>query len=183
METIKNWQTQVREYFLQKMIRKIDLRRHTVTYDSAQSIGILFDATELNHRETVIQFLKDLKSRNKKVKLLGFFNNKQEVSNFPFKAFNKNDTDWLMRPKGEAVENFMATTFDLLIGIYEGNNLPLEYIAALSKAHLRVGPYTDNTYCYDLMIDTNKRDLKNYIKQVEFYLKKMNSSKHETATI
>ena len=47
METIKNWQTQVREYFLQKMIRKIDLRRHTVTYDSAQSIGILFDATEL----------------------------------------------------------------------------------------------------------------------------------------
>jgi hypothetical protein len=183
MKTIKSWQTQVREYFLQKMINKIDLRRTTVTYESAQTIGILFDATELNHRETVAQFSKELKARNKKVKLIGFFDNKQEVSNFPFKAFNKNDIDWLMRPKGQIVENFMNNTFDLLIGIYEGNNLPLEYIAALSKAHLRVGPYTDNTYCYDLMIDTDKRNLKNYIKQVEFYLNKMNSSKHETATI
>jgi Family of unknown function (DUF6913) len=154
-----------------------------VTYDSAQTIGVLFDATELGHREVVIQFSKELKAKNKKVKLLGFFNNKQEVSNFPFRAFNKNDIDWLLRPKGEVVEKFINTTFDLLIGIYEGNNLPLEYIAALSKAHLRVGPYTDNTYCYDLMIDTDKRDLKNYIKQVEFYLKKMNSNKHETATV
>ena len=183
MKTIKNWQTQVREYFLQKMINKIDLRRNTVTYESAQSIGIIFDATDLDHRETVIRFSKELKAKNKKVKLLGFFNNKQEVSNFPFKAFNKNDIDWLMRPKGEAVEYFMNFNFDLLIGIYEGNNLPLEYIAALSKAHLRVGPYTDNTYCYDLMIDTDKRDLENYINQVEFYLKRMNSSKHETAAI
>ena len=183
MKTIKSWQTQVREYFLQKMINKIDLRRRTVTYESAQTIGILFDATELNHREVVVDFSKDLKKRDKKVKLLGYFDNKQQISNFPFKAFNKNDVDWLMRPKGEAVEKFMNYNFDLLIGIYEGNNLPLEYIAALSKAHLRVGPYTDNTYCYDLMIDTDKRNLKNYINQVEFYLNKMNSSKHETATI
>jgi hypothetical protein len=183
MKTIKNWQTQVREYFLQKMIRKIDLRRRTVTYDTAQSVGILFDATELNHREVVLRFSIKLKEKNKKVKLLGFFNNKLEVNNFPFQAFNKNDIDWLMRPKGEVVNNFMGNNFDLLIGIYEGNNLPLEYIAALSKAHLRVGPYTDNTYCYDLMIDTDKRNLENYIKQVEFYLKKMNSDKHETATI
>ncbi len=183
MRTIKSWQTQVREYFLQKMIRKIDLRRQTVTYDSAQSIVILFDATELNHREIVMQFSKKLKEKDKKVKLIGFFNSKQDISNFPFQAFNKNDVDWLMRPKSVVTKSFINTTFDLLIGVYEGNNLPLEYIAALSKAHLRVGPYTDNTYCYDLMIDTDKRNLKNYIKQVEFYLNKMNSSKHEAATI
>ena len=65
MKTIKSWQTQVREYFLQKMINKIDLRRRTVTYESAQTIGILFDATELNHREVVVDFSKDLKKRDK----------------------------------------------------------------------------------------------------------------------
>ncbi len=183
MKAIKSWQTQVREYFLQKMLRNIDLRRKAVTYDSAESIGILFDATELKNRETVIQFSKDLKQKGKKVKLLGFFNNKQEVGNFPFKAFNKNEVDWLMRPKSESAISFVNIPFDLMIGIYEGNNLPLEYIAALSKAHLRVGPYTDNTYCYDLMIDTEKRNLDHYINQVEFYLNRMNSSKHETATI
>ena len=159
------------------------MRRRAVTYESAQTIGILFDATELKHRETVLAFSKKLKERDKKVKLLGYFNNKQDVNAFPFKAFNKTEVDWLMRPKGETCESFMNTSFDLLIGIYEGNNLPLEYITALSKAHLRVGPYTDNTYCYDLMIDTDKRDLENYIKQVEFYLNKMNSSKHEEAAI
>lgn len=183
MKAINNWQTLVREYFLQKMIRKIDLRRQTVTYNSAQTIGILFDATELNHRERVLQFSKDLKAKDKKVKLLGFFNNKQEVTNFPFKAFNKNDIDWLMRPKGEVIQSFMNADFDLLMGIYEGKNLPLEYIAALSKAHLRVGPYTDNIYCYDLMIDTDRQNLDNYISQMEFYLKRLNSDKHETAAI
>ncbi len=183
MKTITNWQKFVREYFLQKMIRKIDLRRQPVTYESAQNIGVLFDATELNHRERVIQFSKDLTSKDKKVKLLGFFNNKQEVVNFPFKAFNKTNVDWLMRPKGEAVQSFINTDFDLLIGVYVGNNLPLEYIAALSKAHLRVGPYTDNIYCYDLMIDTDRQNLDNYIQQMEFYLKRMNTDKHETAAI
>ena len=183
MKTINNWQTQVREYFLQKLIRKIDLKRRAVTYESAQTVGILFDATELSQRDAVLQFSKKLKEKNKRVKLLGFFNNKQDVNNYSFKAFNKNEVDWLMRPKSEAVEYFNRNTFDLLIGIYQGDNLPLEYIAALSKAHLRVGPYTDNTYCYDLMIDTNKRDLEDFIKQLEFYLSRMNSSKHEAATI
>ncbi len=183
MKAIKNWQIQIREYFLQKLIQKIDLKRRSVTYESAQTIGILFDATELNQREVVMQFSKKLKEKKKKVKLLGFFNNKQEVNNYPFKAFNKNQVDWLLRPKDEVVEYFIKNTFDVLIGIYGGENLPLEYIAALSRAHLRVGPYTDNTYCYDLMFDTNKWDSEDFIKQVEIYLNKMNRSKHEAATI
>ena len=183
MKAIKNWQTQVREHFLQKMIKKIDLKRRSVTYESAQTIGILFEATELNQREVVLRFSKKLKEKNKKVKLLGFFNNKLEVSNYSFKAFNKNEIDWLMRPKGEAVENFNKNTFDVLISIYDGENLPLEYIAALSQAHLRVGPYTDNTYCYDLMFDTNKWDPEDFINEVEIYLNKMNRSKHEAVTI
>ena len=183
MKSIRTWHHQVREYFLQKMLKKIELRRQPVTYNSAQTIGILFDATELDDREQVIEFSKSLQAKDKKVKLLGFFNSKQLVDNFPFSGFNKSDVDWLMRPKGEAVKNFMDTTFDMLIGIYKGSNLPLEYIAALSKAHLRVGPYTDNTYCYDLMIDAGKNNLENFIEQMEFYLKRLNSNKHETAAI
>ena len=123
MKSIKNWQTQTREYFLQKMIKKIDLKRRTVTFESAQTIGIMFDATELNHKEVVMQFSKKLREKNKKVKLLGFFNNKHDVNSYSFKAFNRNEVDWLMRPKSEAVENFNKSTFDLLIGIYEGENL------------------------------------------------------------
>src|SRR5690606_38230865 len=107
MKSIRTWQHQVREYFLQKMLNKIELRRRAITYDSAQTIGILFDATELDDREQVIEFSKSLQAKDKKVKLLGFFNSKQLVDNFPFSGFNKSDVDWLMRPKGEVVKNFM----------------------------------------------------------------------------
>lgn len=163
---------------------KLDQRRHPVAIDAAKSLGILFDATLPENRDIAIQFSNQFKQNNKSVKLFGYFDNKQDITNFPFKAFNKNDIDWLLRPKGLFIDQFLDEPFDFLICIYTGECLPIEYISALSKAHLRVGPYTDNTYCYDLMIDTaGKESLKEYLKQVSFYLKRLKNKEHETTAI
>lgn len=184
MGIIKNWQTQVREYFLQKMMGKLDIRRKPVPFDLAKSVGILFDATEPEDREAVKQFAEQLKKKGKGVKTFGFFNHKQDITSFSFKGFNRNDVDWLDRPKSDQAQQFVNETFDVLISVYKGEQLPLEYIAALSKAHLRVGPYTDNTYCYDLMIETSKdHKAKKYLAEVEFFLSRTNNNKHEATAV
>lgn len=183
MRIIKNWQAQLRAHFLQKMMLQLNCRRHPVPFDSAKSIGVLFDATEQAKRDQVMPFIDTLKRKGIEIVPIGYFDSKQEVDSYTFKGFNKNDIDWMGRPKSHILKNYADKTFDFLICIYQGECLPIEYIAALSKAQMRVGPYTDNTYCYDLIIDTSKNNsIKHFLKEVDFYLNKINN-RHETASI
>ena len=98
------------------------------------------------------------------------------------KYFNLKNIDWAYRPNGEDVSNFIQQSFDLLINLETTTKSSSEYIAALSKANLRIGPYTENTFCYDLMIDTGNKDLDHFIKEIERVLQKTNNS-HEAAKI
>ncbi len=165
------------------MMLQLNCRRHPVPFESAKSVGVLFDATEQMQRDQVLPFIDSLKRKGKEVVTIGYFDSKQDTNSYAFKAFNKNDINWMGKPKSDILKNYADQTFDFLICIYQGECLPIEYIAALSKAQMRVGPYTDNTYCYDLIIDTTKNDsTKHFLKEVDFYLNKINN-RHEQTSI
>lgn len=169
-------------FLLQSLLhKKQPLARKLVNLKTATTIGILFDATEVDQRDEVLTYAQKLKKQGKKVQLLGFFNNKQDGDHFTFSHFNRSAFDWALRPKGEAVKDFISTPFDLLITLDTDAKLYAEYVAALSEAHLRVGPYTPKTYCYDLMIDAGpKTKLSFFIKQMELLLQRTNT-KNEAA--
>ncbi|MFT5766113.1 MAG: hypothetical protein ACI8X3_003551 [Saprospiraceae bacterium] len=183
MRILKTWQSQFREHLLQKTLFKLDSQRHPVPFEAAQAVGVLFNATDKAQRDQIIPFIDKLKKAGKQVMSIGFFDNNQDPTPFAFKGFNKNDLDWLGRPKKAVLEKYTNKPFDLLICIYQGECIAIEYIAALSIAHFRVGPYTANTYCYDLIIDTAKNDsIPHFLKEVDFYLHKINK-KDEPANI
>ncbi len=173
MRILENWQSQMRTHFLQRMLRQLDVRRKPISFADAQSVCILFDATNPKVRDQVLPFINQIKETKPRVTSVGYFDYKQDVSGFSFKAINKNDLDWLGRPKTNVIDTYANNTFDFLICIYDESCLPLEYLAALSRAHFRVGPYTENTYCYDLMIDNQGKGIKHYLKEVDFYLNKI----------
>ena len=153
-----------------------------VNLETAKSIGILFDATDPARRDRVLKYVEELKKKNKSVKSLGYFDSKLENTNFVFKYFNAKNIDWAYRPTGEEVNFFIQQPFDLLINLEPETKTYTEYITALSKANLKIGPYTENTYCYDLMIDTGEKDLNHFIQEIERLLRKTNNS-HEAAEI
>lgn len=157
--------------------------RKRVNLDSAQSVALLFDATELGARDFVLQYANQLRDLNKKVKLLGFVEGNPEKTEFAFPCFTRKQVNWALQPKGPEVEEFLNQSPDVLIFL-SAEPLPwLEYIAALSKAHLRIGPATEHTYCFDVMIDTgNRADLRQFVRQMELLLKKTNVS-HATAQV
>jgi 3-deoxy-D-arabino-heptulosonate 7-phosphate (DAHP) synthase len=177
----------IRQYFFDRFLKKKLQNKKTLTprklvnLESAKTIGLLFDATDVDHREAVLRYAKTLKKKGKKVELLGFFNNNQEGESFTFAYFNKRKIDWALRPSGKEVEAFIKEPYDLLITVDVVSKQFAEYIAALSNAHLRVGPYTPNTYCYDLMIDAGPNaTLKLYTQQIESLLQRTNT-KNEAA--
>lgn len=158
--------------------------RQRVNLDTAATVGILFDATELKDRNTVLKFAENLERKSKKVRLLGYFDNKVESEHFTFPFYNQKDLDWTHCPKSEEVKKFLDQKFDLLFVLKSQVDLHMEYIAALAYAHLKIGPCTENTYCFDLMIDADpKQLLSNFISQVEQLLNQTNVKQQKVTSI
>jgi hypothetical protein len=181
MNIISKLKERIHNYFLQKKLGSHQIQRESIDYERAQNIGILFNATDLSDRQTVLDFEKKLKKEGKKVQLMGFLNDRDKNENFVFQHFNKTDTDWSLRPKSDQVEDFMKKPFDILINLSNEPHPTLDYIAAFSHAKFRVGPFTEKIFCYELMIEANqKKDLKSFSDQVSFFLMKMKTT-HEPA--
>lgn len=171
--------------FLRKQLAQTANRRERkrVNLDSAQSIGLLFDASALKDRDFVLGYADELRDRGKKVRLLAYAEGHPDTGEFAFPCFTKKQVDWALRPTGNAVAEFLEQRFDLLFFLATEPHLWLEYIAALSPAHLKIGPYTEKTYCFDLMIENkNPSNLEQFIQQAESLLKKTNV-KHEPAHV
>lgn len=167
----------------QKLKQGAAQTRQIVSFESAATVGLLFDATELNDREVALDYARNLKKRGKKVKLLGFFDNKLDNPNFTFPHFNRKNIDWAQRPTGKEVEEFIQRPLDIFINLATKTSSYTEYIAALTNAPLRVGPCTDQTFCYELMIDlAGPKTLEAFIKEIEKILK-ITNTRHEAAEI
>jgi len=178
--------SKIKSYFfeaqLNQKLSQIKINRTSVEFDIAESIGILFDATDPSNRNKVTAYAQNMIKNGKKVSLLGFVKNKQKDLSFSFKYFTLNEVNWKMIPESSEVNNFLNKKFDILINLYLGKNNPIEYISALSKANLRVGPFSENPNCYDLMIDIpNSKGIDHLIKQVDFFLNRINSPVYEAA--
>jgi hypothetical protein len=162
--------------------RKPSKDRSAVTWKGAKSIGILFDANEPDHRKRILKYADELRKKGKQVRLLGYLSQHQEGEEFPFRTFSPKEQDWRYCPKSEEVREFMSQSFDLLFFLGLHSTLWSEYVAALSKAKLRVGPSTEHTYAYDLMIEVpEKAGLPAFITQMENLLGKTNTP-YEAAT-
>ena len=176
MNFIDKIRIRMHQHFLDKALKQAaNNDHHSVDYQNARYIGILFDASRMEYREAVEAFAERLRKRGKKVQLLAYLNEAQKQVFFSFKHYSKKEVDFALRPKDPDAEKFLNEPFDILFNLYFGPAYSLEYISALSKASFRVGPNTENTYCYDLIIQTNKKnDLFHFIKQAEYFLNKMN---------
>ncbi|MEZ4948676.1 MAG: hypothetical protein R2769_01455 [Saprospiraceae bacterium] len=181
MNSIEKIKRRLYEYYLKKALQGPEVKRKSLSLQQAKSIGILFEATHLDEKQIVEKFAARLKKEQKKVELLGYFHSKQESENFPFSHFNKKDLDFALRPKSEDVKSFINTNFDLLICINTRELLPMHYIASCSKAGFRIGPASERTSSYDMMIDTKRpEDIQYFLQQMEFFLNKMTPQNEPT---
>ncbi|MEM9918005.1 MAG: hypothetical protein AAF990_07915 [Bacteroidota bacterium] len=182
---MKNWFTkkhvQLHERLLRQKLNATSFKRGSLDFQSVKSVGLVYNAADPTHSETIRQFVHLLKKQDKEVKVLAYFPDKETHENCPYKHFSNKALDWVMRPTGFEVEQFIETPFDVLINLCLKDCIPLEYISALSKAGFRVGPVSEKLYCYDLMIDASDERMSSFIKQVEFFLNRMNN--YEISTI
>ncbi|MEO0728332.1 MAG: hypothetical protein AAFZ63_27550 [Bacteroidota bacterium] len=140
--------------------------------EEAKTIAILFDATDIDHRKRTLAYADKLRKRNKQVNALGFISTADKEATFSFNFFTLRDIDWAKRPKGEQVKQWLDKEYDVLVCLFPSTNRFTEFLALHNRAGLKIGPVTENTACYDLMLDMPKASPEKIIQQYESVLAK-----------
>ena len=156
-------------------------QRAVVNLNKAQSVGILFFANDKNlpQVKSLVQYLKD---RKIETKALGYVNQKElgdkHKADLTFDYFCNKDCNWYGKPKGQVIQNFTRTPFNILIDLTLKERPALKFVAGMSFAKLKVG--ASNNVAADLIIDIKKqKTLEYYIEELKHYLNLIN--KHHGA--
>jgi len=153
---------------LQKQPKPI--KRQPTNLKSAQWIGILFDATSKENRDSILAYKNKLEKSGKKVELLAYINSRSKELSYDFPFFTKREVNWKGVPRSKTIEEFATRSFDLLLLVHPKTSIVFEYIVTLTDARLKVGPYTEDTKSYDFMVQAEEATLSEFIQQIEKYV-------------
>ena len=85
------------------------------------------------------------------------------------------DLNWLGFPGPGFAYDFIETGFDLLLNIALEQNLVLDYLTALSKAHFKIGWSPDENNFFDLNINISGKEDSLYLaRQQIYYFRQLN---------
>nr|WP_319399081.1 hypothetical protein [uncultured Carboxylicivirga sp.] len=168
---IDNFRETIGAYFLKREIKKQPHKASVHNLQTAETAGILFDATQPENLKIVKELISELKEFNIKSQALGYINqNKRDddyIGDSTYSFACKKDFSFFYTPKSENIITFMNTQYHLLIILVNDLTFPVDYIGSLSKAQFKAGRANVDNELLDFMIELKEgdtiRDLKKHI--------------------
>jgi len=178
MQFVEKIKQKVGDFFFKKELKSNHRQREVHNLHTAQSIGILYDATEREDMLKVSEFVNTLFQTKKDVKALGFVNLKDlthhHMPMLQFDFFFLKDLNWYYKPQNYIIKNFVEKDYDILINLCDSTCIPIKYLAGISQAKFKVGKYEEDIDLYDMMIDVKENTLSALIKEIHHYLNVIN---------
>ena len=177
IEDIKNY---IGRWQLEREIKGKRLKRKRIPFNQVNHIGIVYNAESKENEQTVTAYANKLRAEGLKVFMLGYVNQKHLPPSKKFllnsEFFWNEKLNGVNLPIKGKIGQFLQIEFDVLLNLYYEPLLPLQAVAAYSKARYRVGPHIEGGVdYYDFMLDTgNRTDLAFLIEQIDFYLRNIN---------
>jgi len=177
---VQNIKLKAGEYFLKKESAGIERAKAIMNLKDAKTVGILYDASNINDTDLVKKYIAYLRDSGKKVKSIGYLAVKELPNTIQIsldqQCLTLKEVNWYYKPAISFIGNFVKEEYDLLLDLNISRQLPLTYIAALSKAKCKVGRFT-NKYMnlYDVMIEVDKeKTMKYFLQNVDIYMEMLN---------
>lgn len=176
MTFLKSIRIKIGRYFLRKKFSLITRDKKMINIRKATSVGILFVLEDVAMYHVIHEYITKLQEWKIQVKAIGYARNnlltRQLLPVLTFDFFYDRNLNWFFRPRADCIENFIKIDYDICIDLSDHNSLPLKYVAALSKARLKVGKFhPDDKEIYDLMIDSGEEhDQKTFLNDIHEYL-------------
>ena len=178
MQFIEKIKQKVGDFFFKRDLKSNPRKREVHNLHTAQSIGILYDATKTEDMLKVSEFVNSLFQTKKDVKALGFVNLKElthhHMPMLQFDFFFLKDLNWYYKPQNYIIKNFVEKDYDILINLCDSSCIPIKYLAGISQAKFKVGKYDKDIDLFDMMIDVKENTLSALIKEIQYYLTVIN---------
>lgn len=158
-------------YKTKSIAKKSTVLRASMSYRSAETIGIIFTIDDKAKHETIKQLIHQLENDGKKVEVLAYLPKKKDNHEFLFEYFTAKDVSFWGNINADHVNKFANRPFDYLFYLDLQSNPFIRNILAMSKAKCRVGKFNveNEPYC-EMMIET-ANDIKSLADEMYKYTK------------
>lgn len=180
MSVVTNIRRSIGTVQLKREHNKLARHKQISNLAIASDIGIVYFLPDEEAYNKVSGYVKRLQEMGKRVKAIGYVENKRLTGFFmpklSYDFIDPTNLAWNYKPVATQARDFMETEFDILIDLSTDNILPLMFITGLSKAKFKTGLQNKEKANYlDLMISLEKEeDLDELIKQIDHYLSIIN---------
>lgn len=180
------WLNDIKSWFGRRSLGGKVERQNTVqplNIHDCRSVGIVYFIDKEESHRKVKNFVDKLRKEVgvRDVMALGYVPDKEIPSylmtKLNFDQICRKDLNWMLRPSGQTVVNFVTEEYDVLIDLTIEDHLPIQHLVADSKAKFKVGRFgRTNSRLFDMMIDmAGVQSLSQYIQQVDHYLNMINA--------
>ncbi|WP_459211643.1 DUF6913 domain-containing protein [Aquimarina rhabdastrellae] len=153
------------ETYLQKrdktLSNKVKLKTLAVLIDASQSVNIL----------SLLKLANELGVTSDRLKVMGYKEDHKEVEDATAAYYNSKSIGVGGKMKSSALEEFVNTSYDVLINFYTEEKLELDFVAAASKAKFKIGFAEIDNRINDLVIGSSIEDPNLFISELKKYLK------------
>ena len=173
----KNWRNRVAYALINHKVRSKKRQSEYHNFQTAKKIGIIWAADGTCSTEQIINLRKELEDKGITVSVLAFCPLKETAELFikNFEFFTPKETGFFRLPKLEAIRSFLNEKYDILLDLSIIEQLPVQYIVALSNASMKVGWSRSKYNYYDLIIDISKQPECSFlIRHIKLYLDTIN---------
>lgn len=140
--------------------------------NSCKQIGILFELDHENTEDQIQQFCKPLLKKGHQTYMFTFLSNKNKLEEEHI--FTNADFNWFGWPNAEKLNEFIETSFDVLIVLNPNALKNIETLSILSKATFKIGTNPNQLDHFQLIIDSkDKKDTKSVLKDLNHSISKI----------
>lgn len=165
----------LKEFLVKKILKNSLLNVKSSSFSGKiKTVGLIVDASYFAETTALIQELVQNGIAEQNITVL-LYKSKLEV-NFSslVTKLEASHLNWKAEIKNEAVNEFIAKDFDLLLSYYDVDKAILLVVTHESKAKFKVGFSAIDKRLNNLMINTNPANYKIFVQELFRYLKILN---------
>jgi len=146
--------------------------KDTNTLQSLNTLAVLVDASQSIDIISIVKLANELGVNPDRLKVMSFKEGQKEIEDDNNSAyFNEHSFGLGGEVKRKTLNEFIQKEYDVLINFYAQDKLELNFVAAASKAKLKVGFAATDNRINDLVIGTPVVDTTLFIAELKKYLK------------
>ncbi|MDY8138271.1 DUF6913 domain-containing protein [Aquimarina sp. 2201CG5-10] len=155
---------------IESHLKKSDSASKSVT--NLKTLAVLIDASQSVNVLSLVKLANELGVKSDRLKVMGYKEDQKEITDDKDAAYY-NDKSFGVNGgvKSSSLQEFIKKDYDVLISFYTENKIELNYVAAFSKAKLKVGFAEVDNRINDLIIGSAMDDTNLFIAELKKYLK------------